>query len=174
MFGFWAIVNILRTDFFKIFDISTTDADKIDCFIDFGAHSVCDATLLISIQSSLFLLVAQALVSRVLTPGISIFVNSSVSSVKRRQLRMLYVSVPGAMNGISNFAGFGSQFDPCDTCSGFPCRRSSANRSPRCWQRRPYNCFATRPRNVTTFESQKSMLFFQVLAASSHLIKKVL
>ncbi len=85
MFGFWAIVNILRTDFFKIFDISTTNADTIDCFIDFGAHSVCDATLLISIQSSLFLLVAQALLSRILTPGISIFVNSSVSSVKWRQ-----------------------------------------------------------------------------------------
>ncbi len=163
MFGFWAIVNILRTDFFKIFDISTADAGTIDCFIDFGAHSVCDATLLISIQSSLFLLVAQALVSRILTPGISIFVNSSVSSVKWHQPRMLYVSVPGAMNEISNVAGFGSRFDPCDMCSGFSCRRSSvAARFSRCWQCRPYNCFATRPRNMTTLESQKSIFLSQV------------
>jgi hypothetical protein len=79
LFGHGTIVNLLKTNFLTIFDVEKSDA-KMDCFIDFGAYSMCDATTLISIQSGLFMLSAQALVSRILTPGISIFVNASVSS----------------------------------------------------------------------------------------------
>ena len=44
----------------------------------FGAYSVCATTALISIISNLFFLMAQAFVSRVLVPGVSIFVSASV------------------------------------------------------------------------------------------------
>jgi hypothetical protein len=43
-----------------------------------GAFELCDAEELISVHSSMFLLLAQALISRVLVPGMSIFVNASV------------------------------------------------------------------------------------------------
>ena len=49
-----------------------------DCFIRFGTFQLCDATQNVSIYSTLFLLQAQALISRVLVPGMSIFVNASV------------------------------------------------------------------------------------------------
>ena len=49
-----------------------------DCFWDLGAYQVCDSSQLLSIFSSLFLLMTQALVSRILVPGMSIFVNASV------------------------------------------------------------------------------------------------
>ncbi len=39
---------------------------------------LCDANQYLSIYSTLFLLQAQALISRVLVPGMSIFVNASV------------------------------------------------------------------------------------------------
>ena len=49
-----------------------------DCFIRFGTFQLCDATQDLSIYSTLFLLQAQALIIRVLVPGMSIFVNASV------------------------------------------------------------------------------------------------
>ncbi len=48
------------------------------CFWNVGAYQVCDSTQHISIYSSLFLLMTQALVSRILVPGMSNFVNASV------------------------------------------------------------------------------------------------
>jgi hypothetical protein len=67
-FGFWIFIQIMRL---------SSGADP-DCFIHFGAFSLCDATQYLSISSTLFLLQAQALISRVLVPGMSIFVNASV------------------------------------------------------------------------------------------------
>jgi hypothetical protein len=52
-----------------------------DCFIQLGVYQVCDATQYLSIFSGLFLLMAQALVSRILVPGKSNFVNASVKRV---------------------------------------------------------------------------------------------
>ncbi len=49
-----------------------------ECFIHFGAFQLCDSTQNLSISSTLLLLQAQALISRVLVPGMSIFVNASV------------------------------------------------------------------------------------------------
>jgi hypothetical protein len=49
-----------------------------DCFWDIGAYRVCSATQNLSIYSSLFLLMAQASVWRMLVPGMSNFVNASV------------------------------------------------------------------------------------------------
>jgi hypothetical protein len=59
-------------------DIQNIAVGSLDCFIDFGAHRLCQTTSLLSINSSLFLLMAQALCTRILAPGKSIFVNASV------------------------------------------------------------------------------------------------
>jgi hypothetical protein len=53
------------------------------CFWNLGAYQVCDSTQHISIYSSLFLLMIQALVSRILVPGMSNFVNASVRCLLR-------------------------------------------------------------------------------------------
>ena len=66
--GFWIFHKIRRL----------SAVEDPDCFIRFGAFSLCDANQYISITSTLFLLQAQALISRVLVPGMSIFVNASV------------------------------------------------------------------------------------------------
>ena len=50
----------------------------MDCFIDLGSYKVCNATLLLFAYSNLFLLMLQALVSRILVPGMSNFLNASV------------------------------------------------------------------------------------------------
>ncbi len=68
IFGFWIFEEIWRI---------SSGADP-DCFIRFGAFELCDATQNLSICSSMFLLQAQALISRILAPGMSIFVNASV------------------------------------------------------------------------------------------------
>jgi len=62
----------------------------LDCFMSLGQYSVCSVTALLSINSSMFVLMAQAFMSRVLVPGVSIFVNASVRCPPHciRQLRM--------------------------------------------------------------------------------------
>ena len=50
----------------------------LDCFLPLGAYKICEATQQLSIYSSLFMLMTQALISRVLVPGMSNFVNASV------------------------------------------------------------------------------------------------
>ncbi len=50
-----------------------------DCFLRLGAFQVCSTTSYLSIFSNLFLLMAQAMISRVLVPGRSNYVNASVS-----------------------------------------------------------------------------------------------
>ena len=67
-FGFWIIDQIRRL----------SAGEDLDCFIRFGTFQLCDATQHLSIYSTLFLLQAQALIIRVLVPGMSIFVNASV------------------------------------------------------------------------------------------------
>jgi hypothetical protein len=68
IFGFWIFGQIRRI----------SSGEDPDCFIRFGTFELCDATQDLSIYSTLFLLQAQALISRVLVPGMSIFVNASV------------------------------------------------------------------------------------------------
>ena len=55
-----------------------------DCFVDLGAYQICDATHRLSISSSLFLLMLQALISRMAVPGISNFINASVRCKRQR------------------------------------------------------------------------------------------
>ena len=56
---------------------SGRDAD-LDCFHDLGAYKICAVTQKLSLYSSILLLMTQALVSRMIVPGISNFVNASV------------------------------------------------------------------------------------------------
>lgn len=70
VFGFWTFQSVQR--------ITT---GSLDCFIRFGAYEVCDNTSYLSVYSNLFLLMAQALISRVFTPGMSNFVNASVRNL---------------------------------------------------------------------------------------------
>jgi hypothetical protein len=68
MFGLWAAEQLQRLS-----------AGDLGCFYQIGAYRLCDATQRLSIFASFFLLQAQALISRVLVPGMSNFVNASVS-----------------------------------------------------------------------------------------------
>ena len=65
--GLWAAQNATRFS-----------REGADCFFDFGAHRLCLITLLLAAQSSLFLLMLHALLSRVVAPGKSIFLDASV------------------------------------------------------------------------------------------------
>ncbi len=56
----------------------------LDCFLDLGAYKICDATQRLSIYTSILLLMTQALVSRMIVPGISNFVNASVRRLHPR------------------------------------------------------------------------------------------
>jgi hypothetical protein len=70
IFGFYAFQAIS-------IDLSSSLA-ALDCFLSIGAYMVCTETALISIFSNLFFLMAQTFVSRMLVPGVSIFVSASV------------------------------------------------------------------------------------------------
>ena len=65
--GFWAVQGLRQA--------STGD---LDCFYQLGSFRICFASLKFSINSSLFLLMTQALLSRILVPGMSNFVNATV------------------------------------------------------------------------------------------------
>jgi hypothetical protein len=56
------------------------DDDPLDCFINVndGAYKVCTTTQKISIASSIMFLMAQLLISRIIFPGVSNFLNASV------------------------------------------------------------------------------------------------
>lgn len=60
-------------------EIQRVSAGDFGCFYWIGTYQLCDATQSLSIYSSLFLLMTQALISRILVPGMSNFVNASVS-----------------------------------------------------------------------------------------------
>ena len=84
--GFWIFQQIRRL----------AAGEDPDCFIRFGTFQLCDATQSLSIYSTLFLLQAQALISRVLVPGMSIFVNASVRRLllARSFIMFVYVTPP--------------------------------------------------------------------------------
>ena len=83
VFGFWIFEQIRRLH---------SGADP-DCFIRFGAFSLCDATQNLSIYSNMFLLMAQALISRILVPGMSIFVSASVRRLLLRRYLVMFESL---------------------------------------------------------------------------------
>ena len=56
----------------------------LDCFLDLGAYKICAVTQRLSIYTSIMLLMTQALVSRMIVPGISNFVNASVRRLHPR------------------------------------------------------------------------------------------
>ena len=74
--GFWINYGILTFANFQRVS-SGRDAD-LDCFHDLGAYKICAVTQRLSLHTSILLLMTQALVSRMLFPGISNFVNASV------------------------------------------------------------------------------------------------
>jgi hypothetical protein len=69
-FGFFAF-----HDGYRVLKLPSAD---LDCFLSLGTYSVCSTTIFLSVSSSLLFLMAQAFMSRVLVPGVSIFVNASV------------------------------------------------------------------------------------------------
>jgi hypothetical protein len=83
IFGFWIFEEIRRL----------SAGEDPDCFIRFGTFELCDATQNLSISSTLFLLQAQALISRVLVPGMSIFVNASVRRLLLARSFIVFVYV---------------------------------------------------------------------------------
>lgn len=66
--GFWIFVDAMRV----------VGRDP-GCFTSIGVYSVCYSTESISIYVTLFVLMIQALIIRIVVPGMSIFVNESVS-----------------------------------------------------------------------------------------------
>ena len=70
IFGFFAVNNGYRV-------MSLPPAD-LDCLLSLGTYAVCANAIFFSVSSSLFFLMAQVLMSRVLVPGVSIFVNALV------------------------------------------------------------------------------------------------
>ena len=66
-FGHRAVLDILH--FFN---------GDLQCFYRIGAYDVCKTTQRLSIDINLFLLMTQSLISRILVPGMSNFVNASV------------------------------------------------------------------------------------------------
>ena len=75
-YGFWTFVYFQRVS-------SGRDAD-LDCFHDLGAYKICAVTQRLSLCTSILLLMTQALVSRMIVPGISNFVNASVRRLHPR------------------------------------------------------------------------------------------
>jgi hypothetical protein len=72
--GFWTFVYFQQV----------SSGRDLDCFLDLGAYKICAATQRLSIYASILLLMTQALVSRMIAPGISNFVNASVRRLHPR------------------------------------------------------------------------------------------
>jgi hypothetical protein len=56
----------------------------LDCFLNLEAYKICAVTQKLSIFTSILLLMTQALVSRIIVPGMSNFVNASVRRLHPR------------------------------------------------------------------------------------------
>ena len=90
----WCILYGYNT--FLNFRIISTGRD-LDCFHDLGAYKICAVTQRLSIFSSVLLLMIQALVSRMIVPGVSNFVNASVRRLHPRACcSMSYFVICGA------------------------------------------------------------------------------
>jgi hypothetical protein len=76
IFGFWTYDEM----------VSVGRGDR-DCFLQLGAFPVCMATSYLTIFSNLFLLMAQAMISRILVPGRSNYVNASILSTDQSDAR---------------------------------------------------------------------------------------
>jgi hypothetical protein len=68
---------------FAYFQQVATGRD-LDCFLNPGAYKICAVTQRLSTCTSILLLMAQALISRMIVPGISNFVNASVRHLHLR------------------------------------------------------------------------------------------
>ncbi len=78
--GWWMIYGYFAFDSFQ----QVSAGRDLDCFHDLGAYKICEETQRLSIYTSILLLMTQALVSRMLVPGISNFVNASVRRLHPR------------------------------------------------------------------------------------------
>jgi hypothetical protein len=78
--GWWVLYGFWTFDGFQ--KVST--GRDLDCFVNLGAYKICTVTQRLSIFSSVLLLMTQALVSRMIVPGISNFVNASVRRLHPR------------------------------------------------------------------------------------------
>ena len=93
IFGYLTFLEFQRVS-------SGRDTD-LDCIIDLGAYKFCNVTQRLSLDTSILLLMTQALVSRILLPGISNFVNASVRRLHHQQQD---ANVNGeALSGGANF-----------------------------------------------------------------------
>jgi hypothetical protein len=71
--------------YFTFDDFQQVSAGRdLDCFLNLGAYKICAVTQRLSISVSVLLLMTQALVSRMIVPGISNFVNASVRRLHPR------------------------------------------------------------------------------------------
>jgi hypothetical protein len=75
-YGYFTFVYFQRVS-------SGRDAD-LDCFLRLGAYKICAVTQSLSIYANILFLMTQALVSRMIVPGISNFVNASVRRLHPR------------------------------------------------------------------------------------------
>ena len=73
--GWWIYYGFYAFAYFQY----VSAGRDLDCFLDLGAYKICAVTQSLSIYTSVMLLMTQALVSRMIVPGISNFVNASVS-----------------------------------------------------------------------------------------------
>ena len=73
-YGFYAFVDFLQV----------SAGRDLDCFHDLGAYKICAVTQKLSLHTGILILMTQALVSRMLLPGISNFVNASVRRLHPR------------------------------------------------------------------------------------------
>ena len=78
--GWWMIYGFLTFNHFQ----HVSAGRDLDCFHDLGAYKICAVTQRLSNSTSILLLMTQALVSRMIVPGISNFVNASVRRLHPR------------------------------------------------------------------------------------------
>jgi hypothetical protein len=72
--GWWILYGYYTFVYFQ----RVSAGRDLDFFLDLGAYKICVVSQRFSIYTSVLLLMTQALVSRILAPGISNFVNASV------------------------------------------------------------------------------------------------
>jgi hypothetical protein len=78
--GWWILYGFFTFAYFE----QVSAGGDLDCFHDLGAYKICAITQKLSICTSILLLMTQALVSCMIVPGISNFVNASVKRLQPR------------------------------------------------------------------------------------------
>jgi hypothetical protein len=74
LYGYYAFANFQKV----------SAGGDLDCFHDLGSHKICAVTQRLSLYTSVLLLMTQALVSRMIVPGTSNFVNALVRRSRPR------------------------------------------------------------------------------------------